>query len=332
MANVEYIFDETIKDIIQDDNLDKVNVIFTNRLPSTNYDLVVGADGQISRTRRLVFGHGPQNDDYLRRMGQYMAFFTIPRIESDTRWAQWYATTGGRYMLTRPSPYNDTRAFLGVVDWDIKRFADVEDAVRKRDERKMKEWLVKQYQGAGWQCERLLKGLETTEDFYMHETAQVRLGEQGFAKGRVALLGDAGYCPSPLSGMVSIFYLAPRRKETDSPGYRCRHGRILRACWRDSKLTKRHPIGPATVRDNTTAVRRPMPEAVPRSAPDWCSAICVGLEARSHARYCDCLSRVGSHRALGEMDHAKGFPAGQVAASERIPWNVCCVDETVRRS
>ncbi|KAL1598751.1 hypothetical protein SLS60_007892 [Paraconiothyrium brasiliense] len=201
MKSIEYVFDETIKDLVQDAQTGKVHVTFANHLSQAYYDLVVGADGQISRTRRLAFGHGPQNDDYLRRLGEYMAFFTIPRIESDSQWAQWYTATRGRLVCTRPSPYNDTRVLLGVVDWDLKRFGEIEDVVKKRDEPREKEWLAKEFEGAGWQSNRILEGMKMAQDFYMQEIVQVKMGEEGFAKGRVALLGDAGYCPSPLSGM-----------------------------------------------------------------------------------------------------------------------------------
>jgi 2-polyprenyl-6-methoxyphenol hydroxylase-like FAD-dependent oxidoreductase len=203
LHGVEYVFDETIKDLVQDAQSDRVHVTFTNHLPPAYYDLVVGADGQISRTRRLAFGHGPNNDDYLRRLGDYMAFFTIPRVKSDTKYAQWYSTTKGRLVVTRPSPYSDTRAFLAVIDWDLKRFDGVNDAVKKRDEAKAKKWLEKEFEGAGGESKRCLQGMKTAKDFYMQEIVQVKMGDEGFAKGRVALLGDAGYCPSPLSGMVS---------------------------------------------------------------------------------------------------------------------------------
>ncbi|KAF1980386.1 FAD/NAD(P)-binding domain-containing protein [Bimuria novae-zelandiae CBS 107.79] len=201
LEGVEYVFDETIKDLVQYAQEDRVHVTFTNRLSAAYYDLVVGADGQISRTRRLVFGHGPNKNDYLRRMGEYMAFFTIPRIDTDTKYARWYSTTRGRLVCTRPSSYNDTRAFLAVVDWDLKRFDEIDDALKRRDEKRAKEWLVKEFRDAGWESERCLEGMKTAEDFYMQEIVQVKMGEEGFAKGRVALLGDAGYCPSPLSGM-----------------------------------------------------------------------------------------------------------------------------------
>ena len=200
--SVEYVFDETIKDLVQDTQADKVHVTFTNHLPSAYYDLVVGADGQISRTRRLAFGRGPNDGDYLRRLGEYMSFFTIPRSEQDTEYAQWYSSTKGRLVMMRPSPYNDTRAFLAVADWDMKRFGEIDDALKRRDDDGAKRWLEKEFEDAGWESKRCLEGMRTASDFYMQEIVQVKMGDEGFAKGRVALLGDAGYCPSPLSGMV----------------------------------------------------------------------------------------------------------------------------------
>jgi hypothetical protein len=41
--------------------------------------------------------------------------------------------------------------------------------------------------------------MDESEDFYMQEIAQVKM--EKWSEGRVALVGDAGYCPSPISGM-----------------------------------------------------------------------------------------------------------------------------------
>jgi 2-polyprenyl-6-methoxyphenol hydroxylase-like FAD-dependent oxidoreductase len=41
--------------------------------------------------------------------------------------------------------------------------------------------------------------METADDFYMTEIAQVKMDR--WSEGRVTLLGDAGFCPSPISGM-----------------------------------------------------------------------------------------------------------------------------------
>lgn len=86
--NIEYVFGEYVTAVEpQDDG--KVTVQFANRLPSKSYDLVVGADGMHSKIRRLFWGHGPEGDNYVKKLGQYCSFFTIPKIESDTKFSQW---------------------------------------------------------------------------------------------------------------------------------------------------------------------------------------------------------------------------------------------------
>lgn len=51
----------------------------------------------------------------------------------------------------------------------------------------------------GWEAARVLDGMDAAPDYYMQEIAQVHPPQ--FFRGRIALVGDAGYCPSPISGM-----------------------------------------------------------------------------------------------------------------------------------
>lgn len=71
----------------------------------------------------------------------------------------------------------------------------------KRSPDEQKAMFKDLFHDAGWESERVLKAMETAEDFYMQEIAQVKI--PSWSSGRVALLGDAGYCPcpSPISGM-----------------------------------------------------------------------------------------------------------------------------------
>jgi 2-polyprenyl-6-methoxyphenol hydroxylase-like FAD-dependent oxidoreductase len=200
MENIEYIFDETIATVEQKAD-GKVDVTFANHLQRTSFDLVVGADGMMSRTRRYVFGHGPKNDDYLHRLGQYGAFFAIPRTDDDTNFAQWYNATRGRLILKRPDQYGTTRVYMAVTDSNFSRFDEIDGILKKRSVQEQKEWLAKEFEGAGWISERIIKGMMECKDFYMQQIAQVKMPE--WSKGHVALLGDAAYCPSPISGVVS---------------------------------------------------------------------------------------------------------------------------------
>ncbi|KAH7062915.1 hypothetical protein BKA63DRAFT_587317 [Paraphoma chrysanthemicola] len=197
-TGIKYIFNETIRKVDEQEN-GQVNVTFANHIQPTTYSLVVGADGMRSRTRRHVFGHGPDNNDYLHRLGQFGAYFTIPRTDDDTHFAQWYNASRGRLILKRPDQYGSTRVYIAVTDTDLSRFDDIDEALHERSRHEQQAWIEKEFAGAGWLTERVLRGMKDADDFYMQEIAQVRMEE--WSKGRVVLVGDAAYCPSPISGM-----------------------------------------------------------------------------------------------------------------------------------
>jgi 2-polyprenyl-6-methoxyphenol hydroxylase-like FAD-dependent oxidoreductase len=204
MHGIEYVFDETIA-TISERSPGKVDVTFENHhLQPTTYDLVVGADGMMSRTRRSVFGHGPQNDDYLYRLGQYGAYFTIPKTDEDTRFAQWYNAPRGRLILKRPDPYGTTQIYMAVTDANLNRFDEIDAKMRTKGREEQQAWFAREFEGAGWQSERVVKGMKESNDFYMQQIAQVKMPE--WYKGHVALVGDAAYAPSPISGVVSICF------------------------------------------------------------------------------------------------------------------------------
>src|SRR6476469_1356318 len=67
---VEYVFDDSIAAVHDDGS--RVEVTFERAAPRT-FDLLVGADGLHSITRRLVFG---PEESFLRFLGGYLAVFT----------------------------------------------------------------------------------------------------------------------------------------------------------------------------------------------------------------------------------------------------------------
>jgi 2-polyprenyl-6-methoxyphenol hydroxylase-like FAD-dependent oxidoreductase len=52
---------------------------------------------------------------------------------------------------------------------------------------------------AGWEANRLVENLKQADDFYAHSSVQIKVSR--WSRGRVALLGDAAYAPTPLTGM-----------------------------------------------------------------------------------------------------------------------------------
>ena len=189
---VEIVYGEYISGIKQHDG--QVEVTFAHGRPSATYDLVIGADGQNSITRSLVRGK-PARDD-LHKLGAYCAYFTIPQGGSDdATFSRYYAGTNRRIVWTRPTPSGQTGAYLMVIETPDDRFSDAVVAGPEEQKRVIKEYFA----DAGYETQRILTGMYETDDFYYQEIAQVRLDEYYY--GHVALLGDAGFCPSPMSGM-----------------------------------------------------------------------------------------------------------------------------------
>src|SRR5215831_11851537 len=58
--------------------------------------------------------------------------------------------------------------------------------------------LTSVYQGIGWEVPRLLGMMPSAPDYYFDAAAQIRMDH--WSQGRVVLVGDAGYCASPMSG------------------------------------------------------------------------------------------------------------------------------------
>jgi 2-polyprenyl-6-methoxyphenol hydroxylase-like FAD-dependent oxidoreductase len=58
----------------------------------------------------------------------------------------------------------------------------------------------------GWECPEILKALDGVDELYFDSVTQVRLSQ--WHRGRVALVGDAAFCPSLLAGEGSSLAMA----------------------------------------------------------------------------------------------------------------------------
>ncbi|KAE8270346.1 hypothetical protein A4X09_0g1995 [Tilletia walkeri] len=201
----EYIFNDSIKSMEQGEEQEGVLVEFESG-KRERYDVVVLADGMFSRARSLVFPkEGEENEIRYEPLGIKTAYFSIPYVpEEDGVWSRWWLASGARNMWLRPdgkSSTPTTRAFLMTRNKEaLRRFADY----RKMDVAGQKKIWRDVYSGCGWKTQRVLDGMDAAtgseeDDFYMQDVAQIKTKK--WSQGRVVLLGDAGYCPSPLSGM-----------------------------------------------------------------------------------------------------------------------------------
>lgn len=200
--NVQYIFGRTVDHFEQDGN--GVTVHFSDNT-SDNFDLLVGADGQSSRIRKAILP--PNGPDPYRRIGVYIAYFFIPRRETDNNMLNVYFCAGRRAIFRRSSEPSGTSVYLMFRD-DSPELQSISRASVEQQ----KAFFAQRFRGAGWETDRFLEEMKTADDFFCHECVQVRTDT--WHKDRVVLLGDAGYCPSPFSamgttiGLVGAYVLA----------------------------------------------------------------------------------------------------------------------------
>lgn len=108
----------------------------------------------------------------------------------------------------------------------------VGDAVLTRDVEAQRRLLTEAYAQVGWEAPRILAELAASPDFYFDEMSQVEMDR--WSTGRVALIGDAGYCSSPLSGrgtsqaLIGAYVLAGELARHEHPTAFAAHERALR--------------------------------------------------------------------------------------------------------
>ncbi|MHA3022201.1 FAD-dependent monooxygenase [Mycobacterium sp. BMJ-28] len=151
-------------------------------------DLIVGADGPHSAVRRLVFG---PEDQLTTALGGYNAWFSAPDTVGLDGWFLLYQEPG-RNASMRPS-HDPAMAKAGLA------FRSAPLDYDRRDTGAQIELLRRHFADAQWHCPQLLAAAADADDFHFDAFLQVRMAT--FTRGNVALVGDAGYCASPLSGM-----------------------------------------------------------------------------------------------------------------------------------
>lgn len=179
----EYLFNTSIAQ--WKERNDCVSVTFQNGV-TREFSLVIGADGLHSRTRELAFG---PPDQFVHHLGMYVGIFTTDNFLHLKDWqvAMWGEAAG---MLVYPARANsELRVFLGFGGDALDRRLSIEE---------QKAMVREKCAELGWETPRLLKAMATAQAFYFGPMAQVRM--QHWSKGRVALTGDAAYCPAPNSG------------------------------------------------------------------------------------------------------------------------------------
>lgn len=185
-GDVDYRFGASIAALEETDDSVVVTLADGTRLP---VDVLVGADGPHSAVRRIAFG---PEERFIRPIGGYNAWFSAPDTVGLDGWFLLYQAPGGLNASMRPS-HDPSIAKAGLAFQSEPLDYDRHDTDAQR------QLLVERFAGAGWHCDALLAAAADADDFYFDAFAQVHMPT--WASGRVTLVGDAGYCASPLSGM-----------------------------------------------------------------------------------------------------------------------------------
>ncbi|MET7773117.1 FAD-dependent monooxygenase [Nocardia sp. NPDC005366] len=192
-GGADYRYGEWITDIRQDEA--GTEVTFASGTVA-RYDIVIGADGLHSTTRELVFGPERECSTYL---GGYVSFFTMPTpADVEPHWFSMHSLVGATAVGIRPDADPETCKAIVFVRGPA-------DPALRRDVAAQQRLIRERLAGGGWHCEAVLAAMTDAPDFYFDELARIELPT--WSRGRVVLLGDAGYCGSPLTGQGTAMAL-----------------------------------------------------------------------------------------------------------------------------
>lgn len=182
IPDVPCLYDDQIKTLMQDEG--GVDVAFETGAPR-RFDLVIGADGLGSRVRRLAF----DAERHLHPMDAAVGIFSTDNFLNLEDW-QIIARGKTAGALIFPARDNrELRIFMGVRAPGL---------VAPAGTAAQKAFIADHCADIEWEVPKLVARMAEAPDFWFGTIAQMRM--PSWSNGRIALVGDAGYCPSPMSG------------------------------------------------------------------------------------------------------------------------------------
>ncbi|OAO31158.1 oxidoreductase [Mammaliicoccus lentus] len=205
--DINLIFNDSIKTM---NHLDNGVEIELESGKQGSYDLVVGADGIHSNTRKLTFGEESQFTNYL---GHCFTGFTVENYLDMYKEGMIYSEPGRTTIMYATENKESVHAFLIFSD-------EEEPSVNHRDIEGYKKLVIDKFKDVGGIAPNLLETLEQTEDIYFDTTTQIIMDQ--WAKNRAVLVGDAAHAPSFLTGqgsslaMIGAYILADELEKNNS--------------------------------------------------------------------------------------------------------------------
>jgi 2-polyprenyl-6-methoxyphenol hydroxylase-like FAD-dependent oxidoreductase len=182
--DVEFLFNDSISRV--EETKEAVQVTFASGQQSS-FALLFGCDGTHSNVRKMCFG---EESLFLLFMRNYFSLTIVDKLLIPENTAQMFSLPGKTVMVN---------AYHDKTDIAFSFFCAKEVWYDRRDRERQKKMILEHLAGAGWRTDELLQQMKASDNFYFDKLCQVRM--PAWTRGRVALVGDAGYCPSPAAGM-----------------------------------------------------------------------------------------------------------------------------------
>jgi 2-polyprenyl-6-methoxyphenol hydroxylase-like FAD-dependent oxidoreductase len=182
--DVEFLFDNCIASIHE--SADEVAVTFKSGKQRA-FSLVLGCDGTHSAVRRMCFG---EESLFLLFLECYFSLTIVDKLLIDENTAQMLSVAGKTVMLN---------AYNGKTDIAFCFVSEREIDYDRRNQAEQKRMIRERFAEERWRISELLDEMSDCDDFYFDKLCQIQMGT--WSKGRVVLVGDAAYCPSPAAGM-----------------------------------------------------------------------------------------------------------------------------------
>jgi 2-polyprenyl-6-methoxyphenol hydroxylase-like FAD-dependent oxidoreductase len=234
--DIEYVFGNSISTLRETD--EAIEITFQHGPPRA-FDLVIGADGLHSITRRLAFGDEYQ---FLHFLGGYLAVFTAPNHLDLQQRMLGFADVGRTAAIY---PVRETGQARVLLLWRTRAPHDYD----RHEPAAQRRLIHNLYGDMGWEMPRLLTELDKADDLYMDSISTIVMDT--WTRGRVTLVGDAGYSPGPaVGGGTSLAVVGAYVLATELAAANGDHVRGLAAYERSLRPAVRHSltIGPSVLK------------------------------------------------------------------------------------